>query len=434
MSDFKILKQWLPPAGTSEWDVTMCNLTIKIGATTVTSYVGQHQPDSEFLQIPVYDLAEWIAENWWALLYEPHKSEQIAEFERNADYSTRHSFLAAQHGFILPRVFLVPTGENIDLFASKHVSPFSDVKFINNAHAILPRRVVQSELRGFVSAVVQRLAEQNKSETDLQIFWDLIERTSDDELIFCQLMGALGLSPYEENKHIEPALANIVETLGEQLAMDICLAATQEDFGTTVSLASRAVAIARASSVFKLSKLLEFSPVAENFSLPAWRRGVQSANRVRERLNISENDPNGGTKFLDILGIDTKTVSKDPSLDNDLLPVTAAIVRNDETARAGLTQYRETQRRFAASRAVYAAWTTGTSSAARLLTQSVTRDQQANRAFAAEMMAPKALLRRRATRSRLSYHEIQDLAEELAIGADVVRNQAVNNGLQVYAA
>jgi hypothetical protein len=65
------------------------------------------------------------------------------------------------------------------------------------------------------------------------------------------------------------------------------------------------------------------------------------------------------------------------------------------------------------------------------LTSAVTRDQQASRAFAAELTAPFAFLRAKAKHSKLKQDQVIDLSAELDIGSDVVSKQALNNGLQV---
>ena len=283
-----------------------------------------------------------------------------------------------------------------------------------------------------MSDVVGRLTENKIYNTDLQALWTLIEDTSSEELMFCKLMGALGLSPYEEQRAVENSLGRIVGALGEELAMDLCQAASKEDIETTENVAIKASEIAKSSPQSHLDKLLQISSVPENYSLPAWRRGVQAANRVREKFGINELDPQSGSKFLEALDIDTAKVSA-AITDNDLCPVTGAVIRNESVAQIGLVQARQTQRRFAAARAAYAAWASTKPVGAQLLTRAVTRPQQASRGFAAEMMAPTAFLRSRA-RIRLSLDEVQNLADELVIGADVVRNQAQNNGLQLYAA
>ena len=62
---------------------------------------------------------------------------------------------------------------------------------------------------------------------------------------------------------------------------------------------------------------------------------------------------------------------------------------------------------------------------------SVTRDQQANRSFAAEILAPFSYIRSQAMRGRISQDRIFELASDLNIGSDVVWKQAQNKGLQV---
>ncbi len=119
----------------------------------------------------------------------------------------------------------------------------------------------------------------------------------------------------------------------------------------------------------------------------------------------------------------SSAASNDPSL-------TGAIARQGNEARFAFLQAVPVHRRFAAARGIFAAWTAAPAES-RFLTSAVTRDQQANRAFAAELTAPIAFLRKNARRSKLKQDQVFDLAAELNIGADVVSKQALNNGLQV---
>jgi nitrogen fixation protein FixH len=110
--------------------------------------------------------------------------------------------------------------------------------------------------------------------------------------------------------------------------------------------------------------------------------------------------------------------------------LSGAVARNHLEASIALLQQGSVQRRFSAARAIFTAWTAGQEES-RFLTSAVTRDQQASRAFAAELTAPYALLRARARQSKLTQDQVFDLAAELQIGSDVVSKQALNNGLQV---
>jgi len=111
--------------------------------------------------------------------------------------------------------------------------------------------------------------------------------------------------------------------------------------------------------------------------------------------------------------------------------ITGAVVRDESEMKVALLQSLETKRRFAGARAVFSAWAADTLTESRFLTSAVTRDQQANRAFAAEITAPRSILKLKASRGRLTQNAVYDLAGDLQIGPDVVQKQALNNGIQV---
>jgi len=53
--------------------------------------------------------------------------------------------------------------------------------------------------------------------------------------------------------------------------------------------------------------------------------------------------------------------------------------------------------------------------------------QQANRAFAAEFLAPAALLRERIARDIIDNEQIDDLADEFGVSAKVIEHQIENH-------
>jgi hypothetical protein len=103
MTKFSIRCSWLPQKGESELDQTLSKIFMIVGDRVVTEYKSEHWPQSEHLEIPAYYLVEWIAENWWPLLWEPRKNEDVGD---NQDFLDRHCILAAQHGFVLPKVLI----------------------------------------------------------------------------------------------------------------------------------------------------------------------------------------------------------------------------------------------------------------------------------------------------------------------------------------
>src|ERR1700680_4656660 len=151
VSDFKIRRSWLKPQGSSEIDVTLCKLQISIGDRIVTKYSSENEGGDDHLEIPAYYLAEWTAENWWALLWEPRKSEDAGD---DPDFLARHSILRAEHGFALPKILIVPIGRNIHVSAVAREVQFAEIRFRNGSSALVPRQHVESELKKFVQSVV----------------------------------------------------------------------------------------------------------------------------------------------------------------------------------------------------------------------------------------------------------------------------------------
>jgi hypothetical protein len=428
MSKFEIHRPWLTRKGPTEIDATMCRLKILVNGQNVTEYAGEYEDHSDHLEIPAYFLAEWMAENWWALLWEPRKNEDI---EDKPDFLARHSILTAQHGFALPKVLIVPNDKNVYVSAKARDVPFADIRFRKGATVLLPRANVESELRRFVTAVATRLESAGLVDTDLQEEWALVKATTPDEERFCRNMGALGLSPYVRNDPIEKTLERILPLLGDRVVTDLCLASAPENFEAVARAAELAITSATATPASTLEPLSTISPPAENLSTPAWHRGVEAARKVRRKLGIKDADPRGGTKLFEILKIDPSRKVDHLRIEAEAMPIVGAVVRDDQAAHVALLQKGEVQRRFAAARAAYTAWTGERKGDKRLMSLAVTRDQQASRAFAAELMAPFSYLRANAKRSRLSQDQVFELADNLNIGADVVQKQALNNGLQI---
>jgi hypothetical protein len=186
------------------------------------------------------------------------------------------------------------------------------------------------------------------------------------------------------------------------------------------------------SSGLRLSPLLGVRLPPENYVAPSWRRGLQAVRNVREALNISSKDPSGADKFFEALGIDT-SVTVQVRATNGAPPLTGAIDRNQTEAKLALLQDKELQRRFAAGRAAYLAWVSEDKSR-RLVTNAVTRDQQASRQFAAEILIPRRDLELQSGDGReLRSDQILEVARQRKVMPDVAFWQARNAGIRIMA-
>ncbi|CAN7371604.1 hypothetical protein LJR220_003311 [Bradyrhizobium sp. LjRoot220] len=427
MSEFEISADWIAQEGRNEADATLSEMLIVVDDRIVSEFADRKGAVSKKLQIPAYFLAEWMAENWWPLLWEPRKSEDEGD---DSEFLSRHSFLTAQHGFALPKLSIVALGKSLDITASARDATLAGVRFKNRAQIACGRELVEGTIRGFVQSVVDRLEERRVRDTSLQDLWKLINETDEEEAQFCRFAGALGLSPYDIDDRIAGLLEQLLPQFGERLLMDLCLASPAAQFPVVAAIAEQAMEITRGAASSTLSPIESVLLPKENLSLPAWRRGIQAAELLRRRLGISDLDTKGASRIFDLFKIDTKVQTRTNHTYDEVV-VTGAVVRNENEMKVGLLQEKETKRRFAGARAIFSAWSSEGLTETRLLTSAVTRDQQANRAFAAELTAPKALIRSRVKKGRLTMTEVFDLAADLQIGPDVILKQANNNGVLV---
>jgi hypothetical protein len=251
MTELKFQAAWQPPLGKSEDDATMARLTILLGLKNLTQYKGEDQPDSDFLVIPVYHLAEWIAENYWALLHEPRKSDNNSSDDA---FMRRHNLIAAQRGFVLPRIQIVANGDDVFVSAARKRGKFAEIQFVNSAEALLPRNQVASTLKQFIGHVIERLDSQNLVDTPLHEYWQLLSEKNVEIEVFCRLMDALGLSPYSDYEYIEKTLESALTAFGEMATYDLCLAATPQTITMAIKTADHALTVAKHAAPIALNR------------------------------------------------------------------------------------------------------------------------------------------------------------------------------------
>jgi hypothetical protein len=408
------------PALVPEIDETLCRLKITVGGRTATTFQTDHGRQGDSVEVPAYHLANWMAANWWALFHEPQKSE-----EEDYDYRARHWIGYARNGFALPNMWLQPTGGELNALVIPSRINSCRLSFTNDVESRVPIDEAKRAAKNFVDATIARLNAAKLTDTELHEAWRLVTSTGENVSFFCELVGALGLSPYDENPGIERAVDIAVETLGEKLTRELCEAATPQTIVALLDLVRTAFAKINESAPADFSSLPE-RPVLPNKA--AHEAGERSARALRKELDLTA-DAESGETVLRRLGVDPNAAA---SVDNDAkdeLEVQGAIARDGSAVRMALLKRPSpAPRRFAAARAVFLGWG-ATSGESRLMTSAHTREQQASRAFAAELLAPFEFIRHAAGRGPISDFRIKAIADELRVSPKVVRYQAINHHL-----
>ena len=326
---FAIQAQWASASsGTwGEYDATLCNFRIEIGGENVTAYATDAGLHEDHLEIPAYYVAEWITENWWPLLWEPRKSEEAGD---DYEFLTRHSLLTAEHGFALPSVQIVPGGERLQVSAHPRRAQHADAHFNRKSEAWIARKDAENALRKFVEETVLRLADKGHAATALEESWSLVRNTGPDEIEFCSLMGALGLSPYETHDNIESALDKASSMLSSEQMLDLCLTSTPENLVRSAYVAGHMNQAMQKVSQVDLATLQGFVPPSDDVG-PAWRVGYKATQALRENLSIGETDFNGASAVFERLGIDP-TVRQVVDLAGVESPIVGGIEKHESAA------------------------------------------------------------------------------------------------------
>jgi hypothetical protein len=134
------------------FDASVGRLSISIQDVLVTSYKSDKGDVGTELTIPLYDVAEWIVNNWWALLFEPRKSD-----EEDNGFRSRHWLGYARDGFALPDFWFHPVGDEIEVCAHEKYLRFARLQFLNSATASMPTASVRAALTDFVEDVLQKM-------------------------------------------------------------------------------------------------------------------------------------------------------------------------------------------------------------------------------------------------------------------------------------
>lgn len=433
--DLAMSLKWVENAPTGDVrDRTLARFSMRLKNGFATAYRSDKGDVGDKVELPAYGIAEWLVRNWWALLFEPRKSDS----DEDDGFTSRHWLGSARSGFALPDLWIVPTGDHIEFSAKESYLRFSRLTFSETSPCEIPRADVRNVFAGFVSAVVERLGHRgdNAPRTQLQELWTEILDTNSEQEFYCTLLGSLGLSPYDDNGDVDKILDELSDALPQHMLLDLCQASDERSLRRVAAIASGAFKGLEAAQHFDLSKLQASTRPLPILNDQPWRTGVDATARLRQQLGIAANDPAGGDALFDLLGLDYSTTPGDaPNDQSDFSRVSGALdPHHHENVRLALVEGRESQRKFTAARGIFLAMYDQGDSPARLITGARTKDQQASRAFAAELLAPIGYIRSRAGGHALSMYRVDEIADDLKVSPTVVKYQAQNNRIHVYEA
>jgi len=286
-------------------------------------------------------------------------------------------------------------------------------------------------LREFVVEVLSRAAGvPDPRVARARANWEAVSGADAGERFFCQAAGRMGLDPYASDNWPTGLLPLLETGLGDDpdkpLVQDFLEAAsgvTAEDQWRWTTNVEKSLALRAAPR-----------DVSRRFATPVQRRpaktGYAAARGVREEIGVTPDNPIdtladvsralkiGSLAFHEVNHLSNRRVRAVVGWKPDQTPVVAGPIPS-----------RDTDRRFLEARGLYHA-IYACDRGPRLATNAHTWDQQASRAFAAELLAPQAALLDEAARNTEDNDTlVSTLASRYRVSARVIEYQLENAGV-----
>jgi hypothetical protein len=387
---------------------TYTRLKIVAGNAVLTrAFSKRSGGETEALNLPIFPLASYIARLWWPLLYEPLRAQD------NSAFLSRHRLDLPMHGYVFPSLGLCSAGDDAvlvewALLENEH-SPLRFLTLPPKEPLQISRDNVEAELMDLVESALARLSSGSSAHADLEANWNRVKESlgNPGQASYCMAAGRLGIDPYDP---AAPDIGQFANDLPEDLFNDISEAI---DVSNLANTAEWTVQAKQALDTFPTIDVAAFGEAPrDDLRITAGEVGFKAAKALRARLGLSANPRKAVT---DLLGA---TAAKSSVLDEKgPAPVTGLTHRTNGVAHIGTLARSARQRHFRASGDVRAG------------TVAITRRQQASRAFAAELLAPRSYLLERGGKLGFTDEDIEEVAGDLKAPHDTIYWQALRGGV-----
>jgi hypothetical protein len=402
--------------------VTWASMSIFCNSQLVTALEqGSGSESRSHITLPLYPVAEWIVLNWWHLLHEPF----VPFKQDHTEYEMRHNLTFAGEGYALPSLRFEPNGNTIKVTWEKIHLLHSKVRFCNTGKSVVSFNSFRKSLHVFVERVVQRLYAKGISDTLLQEEWKVIQGMKRGEMQFCALTAAAGLDPYNITAEQTRQILDAYSKVPSDLLTEFFISCNPHRIRDEADKLLRVGRLSRPYSIMPLNRLQKKLQRRMKKSTEPWREGYELAKILRDVLEIQDSPWSDVFDIKNMFGLSGAEFSEIVAYANLSSQVSESMVQEKQTPYGNsetAASQAESEVRFALFRALYDYLIPPLSSSGPA-TRLYFDNQKRNRAFAAELLAPAALLRKRIKSITVSEAEIGQLADKFLVDPKVIRQQ-----------
>lgn len=413
--EFKI-QSWIEGSSPIELAVTNNFLSILVRGEIISDVLHQaNKSTANGVYLPLYPVAEWIAANWWRLLYECNRQRG------NEDFRYCHNLSFAGEGYFLPNLSFFPETDVVYLEWEKRSINNGDLQFLGQGQAKIPFDDIQKEFASFIQIVIGRLETLGIQDTLLQKDWEAIQKANNDqeEKDFCIACAQLGIDPYAVTEEQAQRIIDSHEILSKNVDVN--------EFFNTVSMKSITEStewLAKLSNDKSIKKKANafFREIKEKIpgfkDYQPWKRGYKEAQWVRANFF------NASFKLNDFYSLIEETTH------NEEIPFDfcMAVTKTSDDLNPTFI-HPDKLSHFQAGR-VLGDYIHSSGNTCKLMTKLYTPEQKYSRAFAAELIAPAESLRNDLKgKCYVCDDDIAELSQKYQINDSVIRHQIENHNL-----
>ena len=411
-----------------ELAATWASLRILAGDTVVTRVLdARAKTVRDFVHVPLYPLAEWLATSWWFLTNEYGNPAK----EGDPAFRRRHALRSGREGYAFPDLEIVSSGARTHLAWKRNLSPWSKVEFLEEGQIWTDSNEFQESCSDLVDQVIRRLLSLGVAGTFLEEEWTAIQAGDQGESEFCRTTAGLGWDPYDLDDEGRALVLRLAEVLNGAVLEEAIAALDPLTLTTGSATIANAIEDAKSNelSLDRLKRVRRQILGEADFSrLDPWDAGYSAARRLRRDLDLDGHPLPTMEEVVKVLGEDPASLEKarHPVSFQGAGLVDGVITRGEgDNPAFAFRNFYGYNWRFHFCRAL--AEVLASPGTDMLLTRAHSERQQRNRGFAAEFLAPSSGLRKKVSGPVVDAEDIDELAVEFGVSSRLIEHQVVNH-------
>jgi hypothetical protein len=424
MSAFEIaVDQWLAQEHGDEIARAMLGqVELRSGGRSLTLLEDRlARTNRPFANLSAYDLAIWLASNWWRLRWEPERS--------GVEWRMAHSLAAIGGGYVWPDVTMLSDGEQILVqVKATRGENWEPVRYLENGDFFLSVGEFETAVDSFVESVLARLAGCQILETDLHLLWQelRVERLTPETAPVRRLEALMGFDAaaapdeliddllasarQEGSAAVDEVVAGFPRTAPEILKQ------LGEKFNSHGTLLDSAM-------------VNELGGHRSDWSLagPPWARAEAAARIAREIWSLN-GQPVHNDELARLVGADPSLLTGQVAADVSM-PAARWTTPNREAWNVVLKSRWEVGRRFELCRLIADGLVAPEGELLLPATAAKTSRQKFQRAFAQEFLCPSDALLKRLGSLPPDDEDIEDAAQYFDVSPLLIRSKLANKDI-----